>query len=166
MQFPDDMDSSASYLGKIDHGDGPLSYLPEGFAERTRAVGLAVPEWEPQVEILGHRAIGGFLSHCGWNSALETVAAGVPTLAWPLFAEQRMNAVKLASEHVGLALRVSAREDGVVPREEVAAVARELMVGEKGGMARKKARELRAEAQKASVLGGPAHQALAAVVDM
>jgi hydroquinone glucosyltransferase len=95
------------------------------------------------------------------------MAAGVPALAWPLFAEQRMNAVKLASEHVGLALRVSARrEDGLVSREEVAAAVRELMVGEKGAVARERARELRAEARKASVPGGPAHQALAAVVDM
>jgi len=172
VRFPNDKDSSACYFGgkTTDHGDAdadddPLSYLPEGFAERTRAVGLVVPEWAPQVEVLGHRAVGGFLTHCGWNSALEAMAAGVPALAWPLFAEQRMNAVKLASEHVGLALRVNAREDGVVPREEVAAAARELMVGEKGAVARERARELRAVARKASAPGGPAHQALAAVVD-
>ncbi|KAG2642847.1 hydroquinone glucosyltransferase-like [Panicum virgatum] len=174
VRFPNDKDSSACYFngGKTtaDHGgdaDDPLSYLPEGFVERTRAVGLVVPEWAPQVEILGHRAVGGFLTHCGWNSALEAVAAGVPALAWLLFAEQRMNAVKLASEHVGLALRVHAREDdGVVPREEVAAAARELMVGDRGAVARQRARELRAEARRASAPGGPAHQALAAVVDM
>jgi len=173
VRFPNDKDSSACYFGgkTTDHGDAdadddPLSYLPEGFVERTRAVGLVVPEWAPQVEVLGHRAVGGFLTHCGWNSALEAMAAGVPALAWPLFAEQRMNAVKLASEHVGLALRVRAREDdGVVPREEVAAAARELMVGDRGAVARERARELRAEARKASAPGGPAHQALAAVVD-
>ncbi|XP_062194641.1 hydroquinone glucosyltransferase-like [Phragmites australis] len=165
VRFPNDKDSSASYFGTTTHGDDPLSYLPEGFTERTRDAGLAVPQWAPQVEILDHCAVGGFLSHCGWNSALEAVAAGVPLLAWPLFAEQRMNAVKLSSEHVGLALRVRAREDGVVPREGVAAMARELMVGEKGAAARKKARELRAEAQKASVPGGPAHQMLAAVAN-
>lgn len=169
VRLPSDKDSCGTYFGCPGAGgdhvaDDPLSYLPEGFTERTRGVGLAVPQWAPQVEILGHRAVGGFLSHCGWNSALETVCSGVPVLAWPLFAEQRINAVKL--EHVGLALRVNAREDGVVPREEVAAVARELMVGEKGAMARKKARQLQAEACKASVPGGPAHQALAAVVDM
>jgi len=164
VRLPSDKDSCGAYFGPGDHVDDPLSYLPEGFTERTRGTGLVVPQWAPQVEILEHRAVGGFLSHCGWNSSLETVSSGVPVLAWPLFAEQRMNAVKLV--HVGLALRVSAREDGVVPREEVAAVTRELMVGEKGAMARKKARQLQAEASKASVPGGPAHQALAAVVDM
>ena len=80
-----------------------------------------------------------------------------------------MNAVML-SEQVGLALRLGGSgnkgKDGVlVPREEVAAAARELMVGEKGAVARERARELRAEARKASAPGGPAHQALAAVVD-
>ena len=78
----------------------------------------------------------------------------MPALAWPLFAELRMNAVKLASE---LAERW---------REEVAAAARELMVGDRGAVARQRARELRAEARRASAPGGPAHQALAAVVDM
>ncbi|KAG2590166.1 hypothetical protein PVAP13_5NG281500 [Panicum virgatum] len=134
VRFPSDKDDrGASYLGGSQgHGDSPLSYLPEGFVERTRATGLAVTEWTPQVEVLNHRAVGGFLSHCGWNSTPETVAAGVPTLAWPLHAEQRMNAVML-SEQVGLALRLNGKgKDGVlVPREEVAAAVTELMVGEK-----------------------------------
>ena len=91
------------------------------------------------------------------------MAAGVPALAWPLFAEQRMNAVKLASEHVGLALRVNAREDGVVSREEVAAAARELMVGEKGAAARARARELRDAAAEAWAPDGPSRKAFEAV---
>ncbi|KAF8736813.1 hypothetical protein HU200_014296 [Digitaria exilis] len=165
VRFPSDMDNSAGYLGH-QTTDDPVSCLPEGFVERTKGVGLVVPQWAPQVEILEHRAVGGFLSHCGWNSCLEAVCAGVPVLAWPLFAEQRMNAVKLASDHVGVALRVSGGDGAVVTREEVAVAVRELMVGEKGAVARRRARELRVEAREASVPGGPAHQALAAVVDL
>ena len=48
--------------------------------------------WAPQMQILKHPATGGFLSHCGWNSILETVCAGVPILAWPSAAEQHLNA--------------------------------------------------------------------------
>ncbi|CAO2191079.1 unnamed protein product [Urochloa humidicola] len=177
VRLPSDKDSSAGYFGRTKgHGEynDPLSYLPEGFVERTRGVGLALAESAPQVEVLSHRAVGGFLSHCGWNSALEAVAAGVPVMAWPLFAEQRMNAVMLSSSPsegggVGVALRVRAREEDeegvVVPREEVAAVARELMVGEEGTAARRKVRELRAAAEKAAAPDGPARRALAAVVD-
>jgi hydroquinone glucosyltransferase len=118
------------------------------------------------VEILNHRAVGGFLSHCGWNSTLEAATVGgVPMLAWPLYAEQRMNAVML-SERAGLALRPSeSREDGVVPREEVAAVVTELIAGEKGAAARDKARGLRAAAAKASAPpDGPSRMAFEAVV--
>uniref|UniRef100_A0A0E0JLA7 Glycosyltransferase n=1 Tax=Oryza punctata TaxID=4537 RepID=A0A0E0JLA7_ORYPU len=161
-----DKDKTASYFSVSGDGDdSPTNYLPEGFLERTKGTGLAVPMWVPQVEILNHRAVGGFVSHCGWNSTLEAVAAGVPMVAWPLYAEQRMNAVMLSSR-AGLALRPSnAREDGVVTRDEVAAVAREIITGEKGAAARRKARELREAAAKATQSpGGPSREAFEAVV--
>uniref|UniRef100_A0A0D9YBT9 Uncharacterized protein n=1 Tax=Oryza glumipatula TaxID=40148 RepID=A0A0D9YBT9_9ORYZ len=168
VRFPSDKDVSASYFGTNNRGDDddPTSYLPEEFVERTKGAGLAVPLWAPQVEVLNHRAVGGFVSHCGWNSTLEAASAGVPTLAWPLFAEQKMNAVMLSSERVGLAaLRVRPDDDrGVVTREEVASAVRELTAGKKGAAARKKARELRAAAAVASAPGGPQQQALEAVV--
>ncbi|CAM0881747.1 unnamed protein product [Alopecurus aequalis] len=168
VHFPSDKDRSAGYFGtSAEDGNDPLSYLPEGFVERMSGRGLVVPLWAPQVEILNHRAVGGFLSHCGWNSSLESAAAGVPMVAWPLFAEQRVNAVMLSSERVGLALweRPSIDNDGVVvPREEVAELARELMAGEKGALARKKAGQLREGAEIALAPGGPQRRALAGVV--
>ncbi|KAM0900174.1 hypothetical protein ACQ4PT_020814 [Festuca glaucescens] len=163
--FPSDKDSNAGYLGSPadNHGDDPLSYLPEGFVERTSGTGFAVPLWAPQVEILNHPTVGGFLSHCGWNSKLESAAAGVPMVAWPLFAEQRMNAVML-QERTGMALGPKEREDdGVVPQEEVAAVVKELMTGEKGETARLKAREMRDAVTVVLAPDGPARKALEAV---
>ncbi|KAI4969585.1 hypothetical protein ZWY2020_000499 [Hordeum vulgare] len=171
VHHPNDKDSSAAYLGtSAAADDDPLRHLPEGFVERTNGRGLLVPLWAPQVEILNHAAVGGFVSHCGWNSTLESVAAGVPMVAWPLYAEQRLNAVMLSSERMCMALweRTPPRDkDGeVVHREEVAALARELMEGEKGAAARKKAGHLRVEAEIASAPDGPQERAVAAIVDM
>lgn len=66
-------------------------YFPPGFKERTRERGVVVTDWAPQVRILNHPAVGAFMTHCGWNSSLESIAAGVPMLAWPMMAEQKIN---------------------------------------------------------------------------
>ncbi|EMS60552.1 UDP-glycosyltransferase 72B2 [Triticum urartu] len=67
-------------------------------------MGLAVAGWAPQVRVLAHPATAGFMSHCGWNSTLESLASGVPMITWPLYAEQKMNAAIL-TELTGVALR-------------------------------------------------------------
>lgn len=71
--------------------------LPAGFIERTKDRGLIETGWAPQTKILLHSATGGFLSHCGWNSTLESICAGVPFVAWPLAADQPMNARSVLS---------------------------------------------------------------------
>ncbi|XP_028791166.1 anthocyanidin 3-O-glucosyltransferase 6-like [Neltuma alba] len=71
--------------------------LPEGFLERTADIGR-VMGWAPQPQILAHRAVGGFVSHCGWNSILESIYYGVPIATWPLYAEQQLNAFQVVRE--------------------------------------------------------------------
>jgi UDP:flavonoid glycosyltransferase YjiC (YdhE family) len=71
--------------------------LPEGFLDRTEGIGRIIG-WAPQTQILAHQATGGFVSHCGWNSTLESVYFGVPIATWPLFAEQQTNAFELVRE--------------------------------------------------------------------
>uniref|UniRef100_N1QTR3 Putative hydroquinone glucosyltransferase n=1 Tax=Aegilops tauschii TaxID=37682 RepID=N1QTR3_AEGTA len=138
----------------------PLPYLPQGFVERTKEVGLLVPSWAPQIKVLAHEATGGFLVHCGWNSVLESLAHGVPMVAWPLFAEQRQNAVVL-SEGVGAAIRVPDTKR----REEIAAAVREVMAGEgKGAEVRAKVAELQKAAAEGLREGGAATTALDEVV--
>ncbi|MQK22673.1 hypothetical protein EI013_30365, partial [Escherichia coli] len=61
--------------------------LPDGFEEKVKSRGIVVREWVDQREILMHESVEGFLSHCGWNSVLESICAGVPILAWPMMAE-------------------------------------------------------------------------------
>ncbi|KAK3118830.1 hypothetical protein QOZ80_9BG0708870 [Eleusine coracana subsp. coracana] len=141
----------------------PFAYLPEGFVERTRDTGLVVPSWAPQTKVLAHPATGGFLTHCGWNSVLESLVHGVPMVAWPLYAEQRQNAVMLADESVGAAIRVPEKGKDA---ERIAAVVRELMEGEgKGAAVRAKVAEMRKAAADGLREGGAAAAALAEVVD-
>ncbi|CAI0425503.1 unnamed protein product [Linum tenue] len=139
-------------------------YLPEGFVERTKGRGVVVASWAPQIAVLGHVATGGFLSHCGWNSTLESVSSGVPMIAWPLYAEQRMNATIL-EEEVGVAVKVAAAA-AVVGREEIERVVRLVMEGEKGKEMREKARLLKESAAEAlSVGGGGSWASLAKVAE-
>ncbi|PON36167.1 UDP-glucuronosyl/UDP-glucosyltransferase [Parasponia andersonii] len=79
--------------------------VSEGLEERVSDRGLVIRGWAPQVAILSHRAVGSFLTHCGWNSVLEGLAAGVVLLTWPMTADQFTNA-KLVVEHCGAGIRV------------------------------------------------------------
>ncbi|XP_057740941.1 hydroquinone glucosyltransferase-like [Arachis stenosperma] len=144
--------------------EDPLRYLPLGFVDRTKEQGLVVPSWAPQVEILGHGSTGGFLSHCGWNSTLESIVHGVPMIAWPLFAEQRMNAV-LLKEVLKVALMpekvVDNDGDGIVKREEIARVIKRMMEeNEEGLEIRKRIKHLSDAAAAALTQNGSSHKAL------
>ncbi|KAA8535496.1 hypothetical protein F0562_030499 [Nyssa sinensis] len=70
--------------------DNLKHHLPEGFLKRTGANGKIVP-WAPQVQVLSHNSIGVFITHCGWNSVLESIAAGVPLIGRPFFGDHQIN---------------------------------------------------------------------------
>ncbi|XP_010261336.1 PREDICTED: UDP-glycosyltransferase 89B2-like [Nelumbo nucifera] len=84
---------------------GASGVVPSGFEERVGGRGLVIRGWAPQVLILRHRAVGAFLTHCGWNSVLEALVAGVPMLAWPMGADQFINA-RLLVEEKGMAVKL------------------------------------------------------------
>ncbi|KAF3335637.1 UDP-glycosyltransferase 92A1-like protein [Carex littledalei] len=81
-------------------------WLPHGFKDRIKQkhIGLLIHGWAPQLKILGHRSTGAFLSHCGWNSILETMGHGVPIIAWPLSADQIFNSMMLIELGLGVEL--------------------------------------------------------------
>ncbi|KAL7208960.1 hypothetical protein ACSBR1_030659 [Camellia fascicularis] len=84
----------------INKDDDPFDFLPKGFMERTRIgrLSLLVRSWAPQIQILSHGSTGGFLSHCGWSSILESLVNGVPLIDWPLFGEQEMHTEMLTKQ--------------------------------------------------------------------
>jgi len=137
--------------------------LPEGFQSRTQDRGLVVASWAPQIPVLAHPSTGGFLSHCGWNSTLESISHGVPMICWPLFAEQRMNRILLANEFK-VAIAAKMESDDFVRREEVERAVRELMEEESGMRVRARVKELKEKAVSALEEGGSSYKAMAAAM--
>ncbi|KAM0833894.1 hypothetical protein ACQ4PT_063957 [Festuca glaucescens] len=134
--------------------------VPEGFAEEVAGRGLMVG-WCDQEAVLGHRATGGFLSHCGWNSTVESLRAGVPMLCWPFFSEQVTNC-RYACDEWGVGVELS-REAG---QAEVEAAVRELMGdGEKAAAMRRKAAEWKEKAASAVAAGGSSQRDFDRFVD-
>ncbi|CAI8588738.1 unnamed protein product [Vicia faba] len=154
-------DACAAFFDTMKDGNGFTveDYLPEGFVSRTKNVGNCVPLWAPQAEILKHPATGGFVTHCGWNSVLESILSGVPMVAWPLYAEQKMNATML-SEELGVAVRATAAEGGVVCREQIAELIRRVMVEKEGIAMRVKVKEYKISGEKALSVFGSSHESL------
>lgn len=106
--------------------------LPDGFVEKNKDQGLVV-EWVSQVDVLSHSSVGGFLTHCGWNSILESLWLGVPMLAFPLLTDQYTNC-RLIVQQWGVAMslgHISRSSNNLrstlVLRQEIALTIKEFM---------------------------------------
>ncbi|KAI3972993.1 hypothetical protein MKX01_019651 [Papaver californicum] len=115
-------------------------WLPEGFFERMNESnkGLLVKKWAPQLEILSHKSTGAFLSHCGWNSVLESLSQGVPIIGWPMGGEQAFNA-KMLEEEQGVSVQLANGNEDEVVREDVKKVIAQVMDSSETEEMRKKA---------------------------
>ncbi|GKU94811.1 hypothetical protein SLEP1_g8248 [Rubroshorea leprosula] len=132
-------------LKKSDHAtDGEL---PLGFIEETKEQGLVV-SWCPQERVLIHPALACFVTHCGWNSTLETVVAGVPVIAYPEWTDQPTDA-KLLVDVFKMGVRMRNDEDGTLSTEEVERCIREISDRPGTVAMKEKAMELKAAAKKA-----------------
>ncbi|KAF5959819.1 hypothetical protein HYC85_001028 [Camellia sinensis] len=136
--------------------------LPNGFIERTRGKGM-VCRWAPQAEVLAHKAIGGFVSHCGWNSNMESLRNGVPLVMSPVYAAQQLNAFAMVRESgVAVEMRLDYHGGGfgvggdgggdLVMAKEIERAVRCVMVSDSD--ARDKVKEIGEKSKKALVDGG------------
>ncbi|KZV19303.1 anthocyanidin 3-O-glucosyltransferase 5-like [Dorcoceras hygrometricum] len=151
----------AFFTGK---GGAEDDYLPKGFLDRTKDIGRLVLKWAQQVEVLAHPSVGGFLSHCGWNSSLESITSGVPMIAWPLYAEQRLNAAMLVEE-LGVAVRPEVLPTKkVVGREEVAKMVRTLIEHKDAQAMRDRAKQLTIIATNGLKEGGSSSKSICKIL--
>ncbi|EXB39082.1 Zeatin O-xylosyltransferase [Morus notabilis] len=139
----------------FDEGEVRRPQLPQGFEDRVKEKGIVVRDWAPQLEILGHSSTGGFMSHCGWNSCLESISLGVPIAAWSMHSDQPINAVLMTDLlKIGVVIREWAKKDELVSSSVVEEFVKRLMKSEEGNEVRKRAEELGYELRKATAQGG------------
>ncbi|KAL4577189.1 hypothetical protein LXL04_013293 [Taraxacum kok-saghyz] len=157
-------ESQVSFLWVVRKYEGTVvDELQERVGER----GMIVKEWVDQLEILKHESVTGFLSHCGWNSVLESICSEVPILAWPMMAEQPLNA-RMVVEEIKIGLRVetcNGSVQGFVTSEGLKKTVKELMEGEKGEEVRKRVKEVGEAAKEAMAEGGSSWRELNELID-
>ncbi|KAK9071137.1 hypothetical protein SSX86_009705 [Deinandra increscens subsp. villosa] len=152
--------------------DGQESSMPEGFEARMEAEGrgLIIKGWAPQVLILDHDSVGGFVTHCGWNSVLEGVSGGVAMVAWPVMAEQFYNA-KLVTDVLRIGVSIGDVEWSAdsacegVKREVIERAVERVMSVKEGGDMRMRTRKLQVKAKTAVEKGGSSYSDLTTFIE-
>ncbi|KAM5549766.1 hypothetical protein ABKV19_000931 [Rosa sericea] len=150
-------------------------WLPEGFEKRMQGKGLIIRDWAPQVLILEHKAVGAFLSHCGWNSILEGVSAGIPMITWPVSAEN-FYTEKLVTQILRVGVGVGAekwvsfvdqslKSEASVKREAIEKVVTRIIEGDEAEEMRNRVKALGEMASRAVEEGGSSFSDLTSLIE-
>nr|UHB15579.1 UDP-glycosyltransferase [Paris polyphylla] len=115
--------------------------LPEGFEERTKNRGFVSMHWVPQLRVLAHNSVGGFLTHCGSSSIIESLHFGRPLILFPIFLDQGLNARVMEEEKIGFEVK-RGEEDGSLRKEVVAKALRLIVIDVEGEPFRKNTKEM------------------------
>ncbi|KAH0910625.1 hypothetical protein HID58_033946 [Brassica napus] len=116
--------------------------IPDGFEERVGGRGMVHVGWVPQVKILSHESVGGFLTHCGWNSVVEGLGFGRVPIFLPVLNEQGLNTRLLRGKGIGVEIPRNER-DGTFCSDSVADSVRLAMIDDAGELKRTKAKMMK-----------------------
>ncbi|XVE59331.1 hypothetical protein DITRI_Ditri05aG0037300 [Diplodiscus trichospermus] len=136
--------------------------LPEGFMEAVEENGCIV-KWAPQKEVLAHGAVGGFWTHCGWNSTLESISEGVPMICKPCFGDQRVNARYVSHAH---AWKIGLQLENMFERGEIERAVKRLMVDKEGEEMRQRAKNLKKKVALCIKEGGSSYNSLDQLIEL
>ncbi|KAL4607840.1 hypothetical protein ACB092_09G203900 [Castanea dentata] len=138
----------------------------KGFEERVKNRGMVVKDWAPQLEILSHPSTGGFMSHCGWNSCMESITMGVPLAAWPMASDQPRNTVLITKLlKVGIVVKDWSRRDELVPSSTIEKAVKLLMASKEGDDIRKRTVDLGGAVRQSIEKGGVSRMELDSFID-
>ncbi|EMS53900.1 Cis-zeatin O-glucosyltransferase 2 [Triticum urartu] len=142
-----------------DAGDNRHAELLSQFTKQTEGMGLVITGWAPQLEILAHRATAAFMSHCGWNSTMESMSHGKPILAWPMHSDQPWDAELVCSYlKAGLLVRPWEKHGEVIPATTIQEAIETMMVAEEGLAVRQRAEVLGEAVRSSAAQGGSSHK--------
>ena len=141
------------------HGSDWIELLPKGFQDVVGDKGCIV-RWAPQREVLAHPSVGGFWSHCGWNSTLESIGEGVPMICKPCFGDQRVNA-----RYVSYVWRVGLELEEL-ERGEIERAVRRLIWDDEGKEMRARIKELKEKFEICTRNGGASYSSLNELVNL
>ncbi|XP_073000888.1 cis-zeatin O-glucosyltransferase 1-like [Typha latifolia] len=133
--------------------------LPAGFDKEVEGRGIVIRDWAPQLDILAHKSTGLFMSHCGWNSCMESLSMGVPIAAWPVHSDQPVNALFVTKYlKVGVMVGEWDRREEIVAAKDIEEAINKVLVYDEGKEIKQRARDL-GEAVRGEVMDGGSSRA-------